>query len=43
MNASEVQHLRDEEGLRPSEIAARLGLGRTTVWRALQDDDYASS
>ena len=37
VDRSEVRRLRDE-GLRPSEIAARLGLGRTTVWRALQDD-----
>lgn len=24
------------EGLRPSEIARRLGIARTTVWRALK-------
>ena len=31
------------EGARPSEIARRLKVGRTTVWRALQGGDAASA
>ena len=35
VDPTEVRQLRDEEKLRPSEIARRLGVARTTVWRAL--------
>ncbi|WP_051882354.1 recombinase family protein [Parvularcula oceani] len=34
-DTGEIRRLRHEEGLRPTEIASRLGISRTTVWRAL--------
>jgi len=39
-DASEIRRLRHEEGMRPTEIAGRLGISRTTVWRALREDDH---
>ncbi len=36
IDAAEVRRLRDEEKLRPAAIARRLGIGRTSVYRALR-------
>jgi len=36
IDATEVRRLRNEEKLRPAAIARRLGIGRTSVYRALQ-------
>jgi len=36
IDAAEVRRLRDEEKLRPVAIARRLGIGRTSVYRALR-------
>src|SRR3990167_6590983 len=37
----EIQHLHFEEKIRPTEIARRLGIGRTSVYRAISKDDKA--
>jgi len=36
IDAAEVRRLQDEEKLRPAAIARRLGIGRTSVYRALR-------
>ncbi len=36
IDAAEVRRLRDKEKLRPAAIARRLGIGRTSVYRALR-------
>jgi DNA invertase Pin-like site-specific DNA recombinase len=36
IDAAEVRRLRDEEKLRPVAIARRLGIGRSSVYRALR-------
>ena len=36
VDAAEVRRLRHEEKLRPAAIARRLGIGRTSVYRALE-------
>ena len=36
VDAAEVRRL-NAEGMRPSEIARQMGIGRTSVWRALKD------
>jgi DNA invertase Pin-like site-specific DNA recombinase len=35
----EIRRLRTEEGLGPTEIASRLGIGRASVYRALAAPD----
>jgi hypothetical protein len=36
---SEIQRLRFEENLRPTEISRQLGIGRTSVYRAIAKDN----
>ncbi|MGR3484150.1 MAG: helix-turn-helix domain-containing protein [Paracoccaceae bacterium] len=36
VDGTEVRRLH-AEGVRPSEIARRMGIGRTSVWRALRE------
>lgn len=38
IDATEVRRLRDTDGLGATEIARRLGIARTSVYRVLQDD-----
>ncbi len=39
INVAEVKRLRDDEGMGATEIARRLGIARTSVYRVLQDEE----
>ena len=41
IDAAEIQRLRAEEKLGPTEIARRLGIGRASVYRAFSSYDCA--
>ncbi len=39
LDAAEVRRLRDQEGMGATEIARKLGIARTSVYRVLQQPD----
>ena len=42
IDAAEVRRLRDQEGMGATEIARKLGIARTSVYRVLQQQDESS-